>query len=350
MKIRNIILYLLVALLSYGHVIAQTRVGTTASNFLELGYDPIGIAMGNAYVSRTNNLSAIHWNPAGLAFLSKNKVSFSYEPWLVNSKTYNAVAGIVLPSFGTFAIGGYGVNYGKMEVTTLELQEGTGENFTPKDLAVNLSYGRQLTDWFGFGSTIKYINSSIYHCNANAFAADLGFIIKTSFLSPTGEKRNGMNIGMSMSNYGTKMRYRGLDLMRSIDIAPNEGGNYEHIKADLRTESWELPLIFRVGVSINPIVATYHNLTLEMNALHPNNNNESVNLGGQYTLSIPGRAKIFLRGGYRGLFLEDSEFGPTYGIGLLMQFLHQKHIQFDFAYRDIGILGHTNVMGISVAF
>jgi hypothetical protein len=60
--------------------------------------------------------------------------------------------------------------------------------------------------------------------------------------------------------------------------------------------------------------------------------------------------KMFLRGGYRGVFLESSEFGPTFGIGFQLQIAKQNGLQFDYAYRDIGILGYSNILGFSFLF
>ncbi len=355
MKYNKLLLFALLILLANNAVMLMAqpsprRVGTTAANFLELGFDPKGLAMGDACVSNVDNLSAIYWNPAGLSFMSRNEVFFAYQPWLVGTQTFITAAGLVSPSLGTFAISVLGINYGEMEVTTLDLQEGTGEDFSPMDLAINFSYGKSLTSWFGFGATLKYINSSIFHSSANALAADLGVIINTGFFSPTHNMKHGLKIGMSMSNYGTRMQYRGLDLMESVDISPDEAGNYKDVKVEYQTDSWELPLIFRIGIAINPIVTTNHRLTLEINALHPNNNNESVNLGTNYTFSMPGVAQIFLRAGYRGLFLVNSEFGPTLGAGILLYSGSQNAIQIDYAYRNIGILGYTNIIGLSVKF
>ncbi|NQT26148.1 PorV/PorQ family protein [candidate division KSB1 bacterium] len=353
MKHHNIVILIFISLLTCTHVAsAQTssnRVGTTAANFLELGFDPQGTAMGDACVSTVNNLSSIYWNPAGLGFMEHNEVYFSYQSWLVDTHTYLVAAGFVAPSLGTFAISVMGMNYGEMEVTTLELQEGTGEKFTPADMAINLSYARNLTSWFGFGATVKYIHSSIFHSTASATAVDMGAIIKTGFFSSSNDKE-GLRIGMSLSNYGTRMRYGGLDLLRSIDISPDETGNYKDVEVEFKTDSWELPLLFRVGISLDPIVLTKHRLTLAADALHANNNNESVNLGAIYTLSMPGLGKVFLRGGYRGMFMENSEFGPTYGFGFLLQTMPKRAIQLNYAFRDIGLLGTTHVMGFSFLF
>ena len=47
------------------------RVGTTTASFLEIGYGNAGIAMGDAYVSMADDITALYWNPAGLAFMKR---------------------------------------------------------------------------------------------------------------------------------------------------------------------------------------------------------------------------------------------------------------------------------------
>jgi hypothetical protein len=326
------------------------RVGTTTAEFLTIGYGPAGCALGNSYVSMVKDISSVYWNPAGLSFMENNAVMFSYQPWLVDINTFFAAGGFVLPSYGTFAFGLIGVNYGDMKVTTVEMQQGTGEIFNANEYALSLSYGRKLATWFGFGASAKYIMSSIWHTSADAFAIDLGVLIETPFFSLTGSERNGLKIGMSLSNYGTPMQYQGLDLTRSVDIAPDEAGNYKDSKVYLSTDRWELPLIFRVDVSIQPIVTTHQQVSITADALHVNSNSESVNVGAEYMLSAPGIGKFFMRGGYRALFMDDSEFGLTLGIGILKQFFGNASFGFDYAYRDIGILGNINTFGMIVKF
>ena len=43
------------------------RYGTTTGNFLEIGVDSEGSAMGDAFVAVSDDISSIYWNPAGLA-------------------------------------------------------------------------------------------------------------------------------------------------------------------------------------------------------------------------------------------------------------------------------------------
>ena len=69
------------------------RVGTTAAPFLEIGIGSSGIALGDAYVASVQDMSAIYWNPAGLAMLKSSEVLFMYQPW------FFPLAGMEISSF-----------------------------------------------------------------------------------------------------------------------------------------------------------------------------------------------------------------------------------------------------------
>lgn len=326
------------------------RVGTTTANFLEIGYGSAGSAMGDAYVSIANDISSIYWNPAGLSFMQQSEAQFMYQPWLVETNTAFVGAGLVLPTLGTFAVGIFQASYGEMEVNTLEMQNGTGELFSANDYAVSVSFARRLAQWFAFGTSIKYVSSQIWHSNASAMAFDLGVIVNTQFFSPTGEKADGLNIGMSIANYGTKMKFDGVDLIHPIDILPNQAGNYRDVRGKFDLESWELPLIFRIGVSLNPIVSEQQTITFAVDALHPNNNSESINVGVQYKIKIPSAGDFFLRGGYKALFMEDSQYGLAFGAGTKLHMMNNLGVKFEYAYRGVGILGKTHCYTFSFLF
>jgi hypothetical protein len=237
-----------------------------------------------------------------------------------------------------------------MDVTTLDQQEGTGERFSSKDMALSISYARNLAEWFSFGASGKLVTSTIWHETATAMAFDLGAIIKTDFFSPTGGNDHGLSIGMCISNYGTTLKYEGLDLLTPIDIDPNEAGNYQNAPGRLSTEEWELPLIFRIGTSITPIYTESQELILSADALHPNNNTESINVGAQYSLRFPVVGRVFLRAGYKGLLMEDSQYGATYGLGLQTDVMSNQGFKVEYAYRPMGILGNAQAFSVSLLF
>ncbi|MBN1995950.1 PorV/PorQ family protein [candidate division KSB1 bacterium] len=350
-RFKMIILVVLVAVMS---VFAQKpyRRGTTAANFLEIGYGSHANAMGDAVVSTVNDPSAVYWNPAGLALMRQSGVQFMMQPWIAGINTTFASAGLVLDRYGTFAIGYYQVDYGREEVTTLEMQEGTGEHYSANDYCISLSYGQRLAQWFAFGASAKMVASTIWHSNASAVALDLGAIVNTHFFSPTGERTDGLAIGMSISNYGTRMKYDGMDLIQPIDPTPSKAGDFANVDGQYRTQAWELPLIFRFGMAVHPVVTSNQRLTLEVDALHPNNNQETLNLGGQYEFTVHSFGSFYLRGGYKALFMEDSEYGLSYGAGVLYRIKGMKNMamKIDFAYRDMGVLGSVNAYTISFLF
>ncbi|RMF10867.1 MAG: hypothetical protein D6762_00605 [Candidatus Neomarinimicrobiota bacterium] len=326
------------------------RVGTTAANFLEIGMGSAASAMGDAYVSVAHDLSSMYWNTAGLAYIRRSEAQFVYQPWFIDINTSFTGVATHLTGIGTLGVGMSQISYGNMEVTSLESQEGTGEQFTANEYAVNLSFARKLAPWFAFGSSVKYISSRIWRSQARALALDLGVLVTTRFFAPHGDQSHGLKIGMSISNYGTRMKYDGIDLLVPIDIKQNENGNFSDVPGQFRLQAWELPLMFRIGVSVQPVYSDFQTLTLAVDALHPNNNSESVNVGGEYSIRIPGQAVLSVRAGAKALFMDRSEYGPTFGVGLEWFLFGNRSVRIDYAFKDIGIIGNTHAYTVGLSF
>ena len=330
------------------------RYGTTTANFLEIGVGSRATSMGDAYVAVANDVSSIYWNPAGLSNVSRSSGLFSIQPWLVDIDMMFAGGALVVPSVGVIGLGITHVDYGEMDVTNLQYQDGTGERFKASDVAATFTFSRKIVSWFSFGASTKYISSKIWHSSASAFAVDLGVLVNTNFFSFTGKDKDGMNIGMSISNYGTRMKYDGIDNYQPIDISEYEDGNYGDVAGQFRTSEWELPLIFRIGFSIKPLVTNLMNLTLSADALHPNNNAESLNIGAALDNKIPGFGVVSLtmgaKSGMNGLTEDDNDIGFTFGAGTKLLYLGNKSISVNYTYKTMGILGNVQVYTIGVSF
>ena len=147
----------------------------------------------------------------------------------------------LMPSYDWIEIASNGVG------TNLDFQDGTGEYYSAQDYSASFSFAKKFVNWFGFGTSIKYINSQIWHSHSSAFAMDLGAQIYSDFFSSKDGEHDGVKIGMSISNYGTRMKYDGLDLIQPIDPS-DDYGNYGDVMGKYETSSWELPLIFRLGL------------------------------------------------------------------------------------------------------
>lgn len=341
--------FILIILFSTSLLGQDNRVGTTAATFLEMGIGSAGNAMGEAYVSVARDLSSIYWNPSGLAYMESNEVQFMYRPWIADINITFVGGAIFLPRIGTLALSITSMDFGSTEKTTLDMQEGTGEMFSATDYAVSFSYARKLAQWFAFGATGKFISSRISRLSANAIAMDLGVMVNTHFFSPDGNRVNGLTIGMSISNYGTRMRYDGMELLRPIDIS-EDYGNYKDVEGQFKLQSWDLPLIFRIGVSLHPIITGSQRVTLSLDALHPNNNSESINAGAEYQVTAPGIGRFFLRGGWHGLFMDETQYGLAFGGGVHLTLLNNKIVKVDYAFQDVGILGNHSTFTLGIVF
>ncbi len=298
-----LLFFLIVAGLS-GDLVSQDKVGTTAAPFLGISSGTRASAMGGAYVALSDDGSSMFYNPAGMAQVSYNSISFSNVRWFLDSQIQDASVIVNGGTKGNFALSVRALNYGEIDVTTITNPEGTGEQFTPIDLAVGFTYSNYITDKFSVGATTKFIQQKIWNEQALGFAVDLGMLYKTDF-------RN-LTIGMSMLNFGTDMQLTGDDLRQPIDLS-DENGNNERIEAFLGTDSWPLPLIFRVGLAIDAFETESHKMIFSIDAKHPNDNSESIDVGAEYGF----KDLLFLRGGYRSLLSsEDEDQGYTLGFGL----------------------------------
>ncbi len=320
------------------YVTDVSKVGTTSAAFLEFGVGARAVGMGGAFVAIADDANALYWNPSGIARIPRREVTFVHTEWLAD--TDFDFAGIVLPlgTLGTLGASITTLNMGEMKVRTVFEPEGTGEMFDASDLALALSFARNLTDRFSIGFSTKYIKQSIWHMTASSVAIDVGTLFTTQF--------NNMKIGMSISNFGNKMKLEGKDTRVYHDIDPVKYGNNEKINALLETERWSLPLIFRVGIAMDILRSKYNRLTIATDALHPNDNYESVNIGIEYAFNN----LCFLRFGYKSLFLEDSKQGLTAGAGLNYNLKGVGSLKVDYAYADFGIMHYTQRFSFGIEF
>ncbi|MBC8479282.1 MAG: PorV/PorQ family protein [FCB group bacterium] len=333
----------------FSMLFSVNRNGTTTANFLEVDIGSTGTAMGGAYVSVVDDVSSVFWNPAGLASMKGSEFMFIYQPWILDISHVFVGGAVNIPTVGTLAASMTYMNYGDEEVTTVAAPEGTGELYAASDYAMGISFGRKIVNWFSFGASAKIITSNIWHTKASAAAVDLGVIINTNFLVPDENREKGLAIGMSISNYGSRMRFDGMDLLNPIDIS-EDNGNFENVPGIFKTEYWELPLIFRIGTSFYPIASDNQNLIIALDALHPNNNSESINVGAEWEFIQPGVANFYLRAGYKGKYMINSEYGPTFGGGIKFRLPGNQNLKVDYCYKTVGRLGDVHLYTIGFQF
>lgn len=341
MKRINIIVLLLISL---GTLSAQTFVsdvskrGTTAAPFLNISQGARAAAMGSAFVAVADDPSAIFWNPAGIARIQGGSVMFDHTNWIADIN-YNYMAAMYnLGDLGAVGISFLSSAIEDMPVRTIESPEGTGETFGVTDAMFSVAYAINLTDNFAIGFNPKMVIQKIWRTSATAIAIDMGVIYRTPF--------DGIMLAMSISNFGTKMQLQGTSALVLYDPDPTSTGNNGQIPAYLQTDAWELPLNFRVGISYEPFKTEMHKLLIAADAMHPANDYESVNVGAEYGF----RDVFFLRGGYKSLFLKNSEESFTLGAGVKQTFIGNVAIKIDYTYGNFGRLKNYQKISVSIDF
>jgi len=318
-----------------------SKVGTTSASFLKIAVGARALAMGEAYVSLANDASALYWNPGGITASSRTQVFLTHYDYI--SDLYYDYGAAVLP-LGAAGVLGFHFSYLGMpdiERTTILRPEGTGEMISAQSYSAGISYARALTDRFSIGGNGKLVKEQIWHSSASGLAIDLGLQYTSNF--------NNLKLGMSISNFGSPLKLSGRDLLVQHDIDESTEGNNSSINAILATDAFDLPILFRVGVSINllkdVIGIQSQDLILAVDAIHPNDNHEYLNMGMEYK-PIP---LLALRGGYRQLGLDDANGGMTMGFGLNIN-LFNMTVNVDYAAADFGYFDMLNKFSIMLSF
>jgi hypothetical protein len=330
--------YLIVSLAFGSALFAQSKIGTSSAPFLGISVGPKGIALGGAFVAMANDASALYYNPGAISQPGYSQVLVSHTDWLVDTK-FDWVG--VMLNLGDGSAVGVSVtqlDYGEEIVTTDLNQMGGDETWTATDIAVGISYARNLTDKFSIGGTAKYIQQRIWNESASTMAADVGLKYVTDF--------NGLTIGMSISNFGGDMRLDGKDLYRNYDAEPYNNGNNGTIVTALKTDEFPLPLLFRAGISIDAVKNEELRFTVAADALRPSDSDEILNVGGE----LAWRDIVFLRGGLKSLFLTDREESFTVGGGAKYELTGANVVSFDFSHLEFGKFGGIQTFSIGITF
>ncbi len=317
-----------------------SKTGTAAGTFLEIPVGATAISMGGAFVSVAGDATSLYWNPSGIAAIPHYNFVAVHTNWIADTKF--DFGGLVIPvgELGTFGFSVTMLSMGDMKVRTVDQPEGTGEYFTAGDLAVGATYARKLSDRFAVGFTGKFIQETIWHMQASAFALDIGTIFRTDLFG-------GLTIGATLSNFGTPMQLSGRDTRQFISVDPANSGSNFQIPSNIEMDSWNLPLLFQFGVSTNVMRQENYRWIVAVDALHPNDNYESMNVGTE----IAYQESFFLRGGYQSLFLSDAEGGFSFGIGVNSKNLPGDiALSFEYAYRNMGRFSNTHTFSLGIAF
>ncbi len=286
------------------------KVGTIGGQFLKIGIGARATAMGEAFTSIADDASAVYWNPAGIARLQGNTLSFSHAAWPaeldLNQGAYIFSVGFIP---GMLAVHARALSMSPLLRTDTTHPDGDGTYFDAGDFAFGVSYGRSFTDKFSAGITANFVQETLADYDASTATFDFGVLYDTGYRS--------LRIGMSIANIGAEMQF--------IE------------------DSVKMPIIFRLGSSIMLYQQGAHNFLTAVEFSHPPDNAERGNWGGEYAF----KDFLFLRGGYK--FNYDSE-GLTAGAGVKFPASSAATAKVDYAFNDFETLGSVHRFSVELAF
>ncbi len=261
------------------------RSGISSYQFLKIGADARGAAMGEAIIAVTNDVSALYWNPAGLTNSTSNQAVFSHTEWLVDLQ--HEFFGI------SYALGGNdfvgfsftSLHTDPMPITTEYQPTGNGNYFNFSDIAIGATYARKMTDQFSFGITARYVRENIAELHTDAVLIDIG----TYYFMGLGTSR----FSVVVTNFGDNVEPSG--------TAVNGVG--ENVSL---FQGFSPPTLFKLGYAFEPWMDETNRLTTSIQLNHPNDNAENIRIGAEYEYD-----KIFfLRTGVKRT-IGESFFGKS---------------------------------------
>ena len=313
------------------------KAGGSGSQFLKIGVGARAMGMGGAFSGVSDDITALYWNPAGIASLKGVNIGFEYNTWF-GDMTHSFV-GVSFPVSDDYkiALSVLVLDAGSIDITTITQPEGTGSSYNVSDVAIGGTIAGKLTEQFSFGITLKYVQNTIFDMNASTLAFDAGTLYDLGL--------DGLRLGLSVTNLGGEATFEGQSLSVSVDRPGDASANITSrpLDAQLSNTPYSLPLAFRGGLSYDFLRGKDNqNLVVAGDFIHLSDNPEKFNLGAEYVWND----LLALRGGYQARY---DELGFTAGGGVKFN-TESFSGSFDYAYADLGRLGSSNRIGVRLRF
>ena len=230
---------------------ASAQTTSTAVPFMLIAPDARASGMGDVGTGIADGVSAIYWNPAGLAFQTGKEVSLTHSQWLpqFNSDLFYDYVNFKWndeETFGgTIGAGITFLNLGKFIYTNESSPDPLG-TFSSFEYAISLAYATKLSNDWGFGGGVRYIQSSLSTLHVgqerqNGVGRSVSFDISAMWRPDSTYAEgiaNALAVGFNLADIGPKVKY--------VDVA----------QAD------PLPTILRVGASYKLYKDEYNELTI----------------------------------------------------------------------------------------
>lgn len=290
-------LFLLGIIILPMHSMAGNKDRSGQAGASELLINPWGQSSGWGSVNTAGirGLEAIYGNVAGVAFTEGTQVGFAHTQWLKGSDININSFGFTqkMGESGALGLSVMSMNFGEIDVTTIDNPDGGIGTYSPSYLNVNIAYSRIFSNSIYGGINFKIISESISDMSAQGLAIDAGIQYVT------GELEN-IKFGITLKNVGPTMKFSGDGL--SIGVIPS--GQETTFTLEQRKEDFELPTQLLIGAAYDILIPGNYRITLAGNFTSNSFSKDQFTGGLEFSL----KDYLMLRAGY------TYEDGITYGL------------------------------------
>ncbi|HEY6951373.1 MAG TPA: PorV/PorQ family protein [Bacteroidota bacterium] len=299
------------------------QVGTSGAQFLKINFDPRASGLGYAAASVVSGASAMYTNVAGIELIKSFDVTSAYVPWFADIKMASLSAAFRLENIGVIGLQASGFSTDE-EITTIDMENGTGQMYSIQNMVVGVSFARHITDKLVSGIQAKYYRESYYGHSTGGLAFDVGTNYDLEI--------SGASLGLSLQNFGPNL--------------PALSGTYHDYSDNNSSKSFNdtpLPVTFRASFSFVPVTMEDYHLRVIADLVHPNDNVEHYNVGAELiALDV-----ITLRGGLK-INYDDETF--ALGVGVDGSSLIGQNLRLDYSFENFSILPSIQKISIGYSF
>jgi hypothetical protein len=343
----------------------NTSYGTTSAEFLLLGAGARGTALGSSFAAIATDVSALYYNPAGVALLDRPGLMLGTYDYVADTRY--SWGGVAFPISGGartlgFQLGTFG--FKDQPIYTEEQPDGTGGTYSVNQTFVGATFAQNFSDRFSAGITAKYVDDRLGTVTGKAFAVDFGTNFHASL------NNHPVKFSFVLANLGSNLSYTGTGLAGNVQRDPLPGEDPVPTlpqQANLLTKDFPLPTTFRVGLAYDIITGENNRLTALGDFNQPNNNKPGFAFGSEWMSQKIGGSNFgfALRGSYSytgannldpqssttALSDEENLQGLAFGGGLMYGGNGNGFgLSLDYAYKYLGILGPTNFFSFSLGW
>ncbi|MEE2953630.1 MAG: PorV/PorQ family protein [Bacteroidota bacterium] len=253
-----------------------------------------------ANIAGIRGIESVYSNVAGLAFTEATELVFVQTSWLqYGSDMFNADQAVSsISSFGiaqrvgessTLGFAIMSLNFGDIEITTVDHPEGGLGTFAPKFMNMAFSYAQTFSNSIYGGVTFKVISEQISNLSANGLALDAGIQYITG-------KKDNIKFGVALKNIGPKMVFKGDGLSfesQAGGTTVNDGDGYK-LTINQRTAGFELPALLQIGFTYELDLNRRHKFTNAATFTSNSFQKDQYRLGCEYSYN----EMLMVRAGY----------------------------------------------------